>query len=154
MSEIFSSFQRMLTTMNALRRGSKLTTQQVRDRLSAQGYKVTVRTVQRDLEWLAQTYGVECDDRSKPYGWRWPQDAPVVSLPGMGWPEVLSFNLLGQNLRGLLPGAVAQALQPYFNEADRKLGESSDQIPLRDWPKRIRLLPSGQTLLTPRVSSA
>ncbi len=40
-------------------------------RLEAQGVRVTMRTLQRDLERLSQRLPLRCHDTSRPYSWTW-----------------------------------------------------------------------------------
>src|SRR3546814_9036704 len=80
------------------------------DLLSTRGLAVSHRTVQRDLESLAATFGITCDTRSKPYGWRWPKGKARLSVPGMEWPEALSFRLLQDYLRSEVHTSELQSL--------------------------------------------
>lgn len=63
-------------------------------RLRERGLVVHRRTIQRDLVELAQAFPIVSDDRSKPYGWRWGDDAELLcgipALPGdrQGVPEL------------------------------------------------------------------
>jgi predicted DNA-binding transcriptional regulator YafY len=51
-------------------------------RLRDRGVCVHRRTIQRDLIELAEVFPILSDERSKPYGWRWTDDAAFVdSLP-------------------------------------------------------------------------
>jgi predicted DNA-binding transcriptional regulator YafY len=51
-------------------------------RLRDRGVRVHRRTIQRDLIELAEVFPILSDERSKPYGWRWTDDAAFVhSLP-------------------------------------------------------------------------
>lgn len=47
-------------------------------RLRARGLEVHRRTIQRDLVELARVFPIVSDDRSKPYGWRWADDAELL----------------------------------------------------------------------------
>ena len=115
------NFSRLLDTLAVLQRTQKLTTTEINDRLAARGHQVTPRTVQRDLEGLAKVYPLDCDDRSKPYGWSWRPSAARLSAPGMDWPEAISFYLLATYLGGVIPGSVNEGIQLYVDEAKRKL---------------------------------
>ena len=148
------NFRRLVDTLAAIPSHRKASTSEIRDRLKARGYDVTPRTLQRDLEALAREYGVECDDRTKPYGWHWPKNNPRISLPEMDWPVALSFYLLRQYLDGLLPSSVLDHLAPYFQEADTKLGQQFKDIPLKRWPEKVRVALPGQPMQSPRMSRA
>jgi predicted DNA-binding transcriptional regulator YafY len=55
-------------------------------RLRERGVEVHRRTIQRDLLELASVFPIVSDERSKPYGWRWADDAELLcaipALPG------------------------------------------------------------------------
>jgi hypothetical protein len=55
-------------------------------RLRERGIEVHRRTIQRDLLDLATVFPLVSDERSKPYGWRWADDAELLcalpALPG------------------------------------------------------------------------
>lgn len=56
------------------------------ERLRARGLAAHRRTIQRDLVELARVFPIVSDERSKPYGWRWADDAELLcaipALPG------------------------------------------------------------------------
>ena len=63
-------------------------------RLRERGLDVHRRTVQRDLLELSKVFPLVADERMKPYGWRWGDDAELLctipALPGAreGVPEI------------------------------------------------------------------
>lgn len=148
------NFTRLLDTLAVVQRTDRLTTPQIRERLEARGHHVTARTVQRDLEDLATSFPLECDQRTRPYGWRWRDSAPRLALPAMDWPEAISFHLLSTYLKGVLPVSVQEAIQPYVDEARRKLSQHFDNLPLRRWPERVRVIAPGPAFLPPKISRA
>ena len=147
------NFKRLLD-LTLLPRNGKLSKSQLRERLVARGHEVTARAVQRDLEGLAQAFPIECDARSRPYGWGWREGTPRLSLPGMDWAEAVSFQMLGTYLEGVLPPSVMATLQPYVDEARRKLAQHFQDLPLRRWPDRVRIIAPGPSLVAPKVSKA
>ena len=149
-----NNFQRLIDTLQAIPLHHKVSTSDVVLRLKGCGYAVTQRTVQRDLEALANTYGLERDDRSKPYGWRWPDNIRRFSVPEMGWPEALSLYLVREHVQGLMPASVREHLAPYFNAADRKLQQHFSSTPIKRWPEKIRVTSPGQPLASPKVARA
>jgi len=145
------NFNRLLATLTVLQRNQRLSTSEVRNRLEVLGYSVTQRTVQRDLEELARHYPIECDDRVKPFGWRWREGAKRISLPSMGWPEAVSFHLLETYLQGVMPTFVKDSIEPYLAEARRKLAEQFEHLPLKRWPERVRVINQGSPQSPPPV---
>jgi predicted DNA-binding transcriptional regulator YafY len=146
------NFARLLDTLAILQRRQRLSTTEVRERLAARGHQVSARTVQRDLEDLAREQPIECDALSKPYTWRWRDGAARISLPSMDWPEAISFHLLQTYLDGVLPASVKDGIEPYLSEAKRKLSQRFDQLPLRRWPDRVRIVHQGPPQMAPKVA--
>jgi predicted DNA-binding transcriptional regulator YafY len=148
------NFNRLLELLTLLPREGRVSTPELHRRLVARGFDVTPRTLQRDLEDLAQVYPIECDTRSRPYGWRWRSGTQRLSLPGMDWAEAVSFQMLATYLEGVLPGSVMAALRPYVDEARRKLAQHFQDLPLRRWPDRVRIIPQGPSTVPPTISKA
>jgi predicted DNA-binding transcriptional regulator YafY len=148
------NFRRLVDTLSAVPGHRKASTSEILERLKARGYSVTARTLQRDLEALAQEFGIERDDRAKPYGWHWPKKVRRISLPEMDWPEALSLSLLRRYMDGLLPASVQDHLSPYFAEAEKKLQQKFPDVPLRRWPEKIQVVSPGQPMNSPKVSRA
>ena len=148
------NFCRLFDTLSILPTASKVSTTEIQRRLEARGHCVTARTVQRDLEQLATRYPIECDDRGKPFGWSWRKDAVRMSLPGMDWPEAISLHLLSTYLEGVLPSSVRAGIRPFIAEAERKLSQHVENLPLKRWPERVRVVHQGVPMLAPRTSAA
>lgn len=145
------NFARLLATLSIVPVSATLSTTEIHHRLRTRGLAVSHRTVQRDLESLAAAFGIACDTRSKPYGWRWPKGKARLSVPGMDWPEALSFRLLQDYLSGLLPASVSQHLAPYFEQARATLGAHFRSTPIQRWPDKVRVISPGPGLIAPRV---
>ncbi|MFM9969813.1 MAG: helix-turn-helix transcriptional regulator [Burkholderiales bacterium] len=149
------NFRRLLDTLAVIpSNGKKLSTPQILERLKARGHKVDIRTVQRDLESLEKTFGLERDDRGKPHGWGSPKQAIRISLPEMDWSEALSFYLLKQYLQDLLPTSVQEHLAPHFQQAEQKLKSQFPDLPLKHWPEKVRVVPPNQPMRSPKVNRA
>lgn len=153
-SIVDTNFPRLLDMLAVLQRTGTLSTSDIRLRLEARGHRVTARTVQRDLEDLASVYPLECDRRSKPYGWRWRADAARLALPGMDWPEAVSFHLLDTYLTGVLPNSVREGIEPYVQEARRRLSQQFEDLPLRRWPERVRVISAVLPVHPPKIRRA
>lgn len=55
----------------------RIDTGAIESRLRERGIEVHRRTIQRDLLDLAEVFPIVADERAKPYGWRWSDDAEV-----------------------------------------------------------------------------
>lgn len=129
------------------RRGK--TVGELREDLEGKGYSVTKRTIERDLRDLAGVFPIQCNDRSKPYGWHWEPGAQL-EIPGMDLSEALSLGLLEEVLRPLVPSSFVRGLEARFAVAHKKLASLSGNERAQ-WSERVRYVPPGQTFLPPEV---
>lgn len=148
------NFERLLQTLSIVSTDQFRSAPEVRELLRVRGINVSLRTVQRDLQGLAQHYDLDCKDESKPFSWRWRKDRPRISIPGMDWPEAVSFRLLEDYLTGLLPASVGQHLHPYFEQARRRLSVRQPAAFMQQWPDKVRVLTPGPSLVEPLVTRA
>lgn len=129
----------------------KATVQYMRSALQSDGYDVSDRTVQRDLNELSLVFPLTVDDREKPYGWSWQKDAPSFNLPGLTMPEALTLTLAEQHLKSLLPMSMMSQLKPYFDAARQRLDAEPQPHRGRSWLDKVRTVPSTQPLIPPKV---
>lgn len=107
------------------------------------GYKVDVRTVQRDLKKLSEVpeLPLECDE-NKPKGWSWSQEAKIWDMPAMNPQLALTFSLIDHYLKDKMPVTVMDFLNPYVNKAEEVLGHHQDSG-FAKWLDKIRVIPAG-----------
>ena len=115
----------------------KRTTQDFHALLHREGLQSTVRTVQRDLNWLSGHFPV-FGDGSNPQGWCWRGDH-ILGIPMMDVPMALAWMMAGSVLQPLLPASLLNELESYFNQARGILAQS----PLKDWTRRVQVLNEG-----------
>lgn len=85
----------------------RIDTASIEARLRSRGIDVHRRTIQRDLLELAEIFPIVADERAKPYGWRWADDAerllPVgASRPTNGPRVPVSLRVSGAHVDGVL----------------------------------------------------
>lgn len=131
----------------------KVTAQALRQTLRGEGFEVTERTVQRDLNELSSIFPLTVDDREKPFGWSWQRDAQSFNLPGLTIPEALTLILAEQHLPGLLPTSVVTQLKPYFDAAKHRLDHEPQPQHGRSWLDKVRTVPPSQPLLAPQIEA-
>jgi predicted DNA-binding transcriptional regulator YafY len=136
----------MLTALPTFPR--RLETGKLRQQLFAAGHDVDLRTVQRDLNNLSNTYAIS-NDGAKPAGWYWDKDAKPISLPALDPHAALVLQLARTHLERLLPAATLDHLAPQFRQARETLDQYSNG--LRKWPDKIRVLPRGPKQATPSI---
>ena len=130
-------------------RGSGKTAKEIADALAEAGFAVSKRQVERDLIDLQEVFGLECNDASIPYGWRW-GSAPV-ELPGVTLAEALSLQIVEETLKPLLPGSVLRTVQPRFEQAKEKLAALAEQNPAAAWADKVMSVPPTLPMLPPVV---
>lgn len=129
----------------------KITARDLFEKLLAEQFDVTKRTVERDLLSLSEMFPLVSDERDKPYGWSWSKDAPAFSLPGLSHTEALTLAMVEQHLDTLLPSSTLQQLQPYFNAAKQHLSSIPKSERARSWLNKVRTVPPTQPLLPPNI---
>lgn len=121
------------------------------EKLKSEGYEVSLRTVQRDLNKLSTVLPL-VSDQAKPQGWSWQADAPQLNLPALDPQTALVFHLVDRYLRPLLPTATLAAIAPWLKSADAVLDATGNG--LAAWRTKVRMLPPGQPLLPPKLDPA
>jgi predicted DNA-binding transcriptional regulator YafY len=129
----------------------KATVKQINNTLLGEGFEVTERTVQRDLNELSLVFPLTVDDREKPFGWSWQKDAPSFSLPGLTTLEAVTMTMAEQHLNMLLPVSMLKQLKPYFDAAHQRLTEEPQPHRGRSWIDKVRTVPPTQPLIPPKV---
>ncbi len=127
----------------------KISSAELRQRLRAQGFDTTIRTIQRDLERLSALFPIASDERERPYGWSWQAQASIVDLPAMSPEAALTFRLAGLFLEPLLPPPAMAHLGPHLQRAAEVLERGSGA--LGGWPDKVRVISRTQRLIEPRV---
>ncbi len=126
----------------------RVDTGRLRTELQKQGYEITLRTIQRDLNNLSAVLPLVCD-QSKPQGWWWQADADLLEIPGIDPQAALVFKMAEQHLGQVLPKSTLDALRPWFKAAG---GVIQNQIEgTGSWLDKVRIIPRGQPLLPPVV---
>lgn len=126
----------------------RIDTNSLRDELEQQGYPITLRSIQRDLNKLSAVLPI-CSDESKPQGWWWQADADLLEIPGLDPQAALVFKMAEQHLKQVLPAATIDTLGPWFRAANGVLDAQPHGV--GSWLGKIRLLPSGPQLIPPHI---
>ena len=150
------SFARYLAILQCLPQYPKrIGTEEILQRLSSLDHEVTLRTIQRDLNTLSESFPIHNDD-AKPGGWSWQQDAALTMLPGLDPHAALVLQLALSHLKKLMPDATLDHLKPHFRQAEEILDELGNG--LRKWPDKIRVVPRGpmqaKPVIQPEVQAA
>lgn len=130
----------------------KTTATDLADALDREGYGTSKRTVERDLAALQRHFPLECDDRSRPFGWSWSRQAHALDVPGLSPAEAVAFELVRRYLEPILPASILAALRPHFDSAARVLSADVPADDPRAWTRKIRVVHPTQLTIAPKVS--
>jgi predicted DNA-binding transcriptional regulator YafY len=132
-----------------------ITATEMQQQLEREQFTVTKRTVERDLQALSAVFPLRLDERSKPFGWSWKEDATNFNVPGLSDNEALTFVMVEQHLKSLLPASTLAQLQSYFKEAKIHLSDIKQQNKrMPSWLDKVRTVPPAQPLLPSAVNSS
>lgn len=118
-----------------------ITTGELSERLEEQGYSVTMRSIQRDLEKLSVEFPLMVDESSRPHQWSFDRETTMDIIPALDLPAALTFELAQAYLKPLLPSRALSHLKPHFDEAHRTL--LRERNPLGQWPNHVRVINRG-----------
>lgn len=122
-----------------------ITAQQAHQSLEAAGFARDLRSVQRLLDLISLNFPIERDTRSRPYGYRWLEQAKGLNLPLLSPQEALLMQLAQAHLAEFLPANLLRTLQPLLASADYTLLPASAE---RRWLKKVRRIPTTQPLMS------
>lgn len=123
-------------------------------RLAEEGFRVSKRSVERDLQSLSTVFPLVCDDSATPFLWSWSKDAPSFSLPGMSPLQALVLLTAQEHLRDLLPKGQLGQLAPLFEQARQTITQQHSRPGLGDWAQTVAVVPAAQPTLPPDTDPA
>lgn len=132
-------------------RGRKVSTTELHKELVAAGYERDVRSIQRLLNVLSDTFDIERDDHSPPYGYRWKSQGQGLMLPTLNRQASLLLMLAEQQLRPLLPPSVMQSMDSFFKQARANLAPHQNAHLEKQWLRKVRVVSETQPLLPPKL---
>ena len=145
--ETSNSLYRQWQILSRLSTGKWMGTRELQETLEREGIDISLRTIQRDLNQIAQRFPIE-SNKTVPQGWRWRSDAPIQSLPHMTSSQAVTFMMVEEHLKHLLPPSLIDEMNPWFDLARRSL---STQNNVRQWINRVRIVPASQPVIPPLV---
>lgn len=110
-------------------------------KLAEEGYRTSLRTIQRDLKQLQDAFPVLQNDGVRDQlGWFWGGNDALLDIPPMDAPGAMAFKLVERYMAWVAPGVV-DTLTPYLKTADRSLAAHAD-----DWLDRVAIVPRSMPL--------
>jgi predicted DNA-binding transcriptional regulator YafY len=133
------------------RHPNKTDATRLKRQLEADGYDISLRSIQRDLVKLSRTLPLMADE-AKPQGWWWQAGAAQLDLPALDPQAALTFTLVQSYMQRLLPATTLDYLQPWFQTAHGVLEAHGNG--LAKWPDKICVLTRGLALSPPSIDPA
>ncbi len=140
-----------LELLRRIPRQGKVTAKDLHRQLQGAGLKKGLRTVQRQLKSLSEHFDIECDDREKPYGYRWKEQSEGFCVPGLSLQDSLLLTLAEQYLRAILPAKLMQSMEVFFTQARYDLKHHEKHPPEQEWLSKVRIVDTTQPLLPPKI---
>ena len=141
-----------LELLRRIPKGRKVSANDLHEQLKDAGFTRDLRSIQRQLEQLSEHFDIERDDRSKPYGYRWKDQARSLSVPSLSEQESLLLMLAEQHLRNLLPASLMKSMEAFFSQARSNLGPFTKATRERQWLGKVRVVSETQPLLPPKIA--
>lgn len=135
-------------------KGRTITAPELHQQLADAGFERDMRTIQRQLETLAEFYELDRDDSTKPYRYCWKERAKGLSLPSLSPQESLLLMLAEQHLSSLLPAKLMKSMEGFFTQARSQLGDKASSQREREWLQKVRVVSTSQPLLPPKIDPA
>lgn len=129
----------------------KITTKQLVEQLSSEGFDIHQRSVQRDLKSLSKFFPeLQTDENKDMAGWSWKHGAAVHDFPAIDTPTALTFKLAETFITNLMPPSILHLLKPYFECSDNVLA-GVDRKGLASWSDKVRILPRTMPLIPAEI---
>ena len=150
-SDTLETVKLAVELLRRIPRGRKVTASALHEQLQHAGIERELRTIQRQLEMLSEHFEIERDDSSKPYGYRWLEQAKALAVPNLTPQESLLLQLAEEHLKNLLPPRLMKSMDAFFSQARRNLSPDSSARLEREWPGKVRVVATSQPLLPPKI---
>ncbi|WP_291931113.1 WYL domain-containing protein [Limnohabitans sp.] len=149
--DTFETLSLALEMLRRIPRARKVSTKELHEQLQAAGFERDERSIQRLLKLLSERFGIERDERSLPYGYRWGEREQGFMMPGLNRQESLLLLLAQQQLSHLLPPSVMRSMDGFFKQARANLAPHQNAKLEQEWLHKVRVVSETQPLLPPRL---
>lgn len=141
--------RRQIDLLRKIPRQSRTTIEELTRSLKDEGYQVGKRTVERDIELLADIFeDLEVNKTAQPYSIGWSRKA-LPSFFGMSEHQAVPFLLVDRYLKSALPPPVAAELAPFVQQARTSIPSHNH----RHWIRKLRIIQRGSPIPPPAESA-
>lgn len=130
-----------------------ISTSEIAHELDESGLHIAPRRLQRILKRITSTdeFSVQCDIRSKPYGYRRLKTQSDLAETHLRPEDALVLRLSEERLKYLLPSPVMASLRPLFDKAREIMKEEPAKAPSAAWLKKVTVVPATVPVMPPRI---
>lgn len=129
-----------------------IATKVIHERLEEAGFKVTRRTVERDLQGLMESgFAIVVDTTQEPYLWSWDAASPTLALPVPSVADALLLAMVRDYIGPMLPPQMLDAMRPYLDRAVQVLEGAKTNNTLASWRDKVHAVNPTQTLIPPAI---
>lgn len=150
-----SSFQEAKLLLEILKRiplNRKISTTDLLSQLELAGFGLSRRTLQRYLKALSGSeFGVQCDDKSKPFGYRRMLKPSDLDQVGLGADGALLLLLAREHLRYQMPPDLTKSLSYLFDAAEDYMKRASGAAPEKRWLSKVQVVSSALPMCPPMI---
>ncbi|WP_163372656.1 helix-turn-helix transcriptional regulator [Endozoicomonas acroporae] len=151
-----SSLETTILIIELLKRIPKswwITAQQLKQQLAEIGLDRDIHTIQRHMKSLVESshFPIDMNNRSKPYGYRWSQQAVGFTVNALSIQESLILQMAHKTLKNLLPSSLMDSMSGFFEEANRNISHAQDPAKEIQWLSKVVVAPETQPLLPPEL---
>ncbi|MCB5226632.1 WYL domain-containing protein [Alishewanella sp. 16-MA] len=134
-------------------RGEGKTAAKLKTLLDDQGFKVTKRTVERDLNDLSMVFPIVSDDSKTAHLWRWMENKDI-QLPGISVADAMILQLVEGTLKSILPQVMLHSLNSRFSQAKSKLQALEESNSISRLADKIAVVSPALPMIPPATSQA
>lgn len=142
----------ILEILKRIPKTRKVSAPELHRQLKDAGLDRELRTIQRQLDMLAENFDIDRDERNRPYGYSWKQQARGFSAPALTEQESLLLTLAQEHLRYLLPANLMKSMEGFFAQARGNLQPHTRAQREREWLGKVRVVSTSQPLLPPTIA--
>lgn len=158
--ETIDTIRLAIELLRRIPRHRKVTASELHQQLQDIGLQRDLRSIQRQLEMLSEQFEIERDSSSKPYGYRWKEQAVGLALPMLSEQESMLLLMAQQQLSHLLPANLMLAMKSFFEQAHANLSpnrvagqtQGAQARLSREWLQKVRVVSTNQPLLPPHIA--
>ena len=143
----------IIEILKRIPRNRWISTLELESSLSEAGFIIARRRLQRILKDMCDYDGlcVECDTRSRPYGYRQRLPASDLAATNLRPQEGLLLRLAEEQLKFQLPSSLMRSLEPLFSKARATLKEEGPTRKLAAWLKKVSSVSGTIPMLPPKI---